>query len=206
MRAILFFAVWLVAALSCGAQTPDQAARWKAAKVDPRRTIALDKLVFRYQHTTAPYQRVQALRANGVPAVVAFALFCRECDNDMSRSPAQGDSLLHRSINVPRGRIPGKTPPFAWIDAAEDAYYVVDHLDRCAWGSLTAALDKMESFNGFGYRSRGIAAPYLWSWTNLYSRGKYVADGKFSATAVDQQPGVVAILKRMQERGIALPF
>ena len=146
------------------------------------------------------------MRANGVPAAVAFCLFYREADNNMADSPAQGDPLTHLSVNEPRGRIPGKKPPFTWIACAEDAYYVVDRLDLCNWRDTKSALDKIESFNGFGYRSHNIAAPYLWAGTSLYARGKYVRDGRFDPLAVDRQLGVAAILKRMQERGIALPF
>ena len=195
-----------VLAASAFAGEVDQAARWQSAKVDSRQTIALDKLIDRWKRTASVYQQVQAMRANGVPATVAFCLFYREADNDMACSPAQGDPLTHLSINEPRGRIPGKKPPFTWLACAEDAYYVVDHLDRCDWHSLQSALDKMESFNGFGYRSHGIAAPYLWAGTSLYTRGKYVSDGRFDRLAVDKELGVCAILKRFQERGIALPF
>ena len=82
----------------------------------------------------------------------------------------------------------------------------MDRLDRCEWHQLAPALDKIESFNGFGYRNHGIAAPYLWSGTTLYARGKYVSDGRFDPLAVDKQMGVAAILKRFEERGISLPF
>ena len=188
------------------ASAPDQATRWQNAAVSPRETIALDALVSRWQRTASTYQAVQAMRTDGIPAVVAFCLFYREADNDLSCSPAQGDPLTHRSRNVPAGRIPGKPAPYKWIDAACDAYYVVDRLDLCNWHDKQAALDKIESFNGYGYRAHNVAAPYLWSGTSLYTRGKYVRDGRFDALAVDRQLGVAAILKRMQERGIALPF
>ena len=102
------------------ADTPDQAARWQVAKVNASQTVALDKLVDRWQHTAATYQAVADLKKGTVPAVVLFGLFYREADNDMADSPAQGDPLTHKSRNVPANRIPGKTPPFRWIDAAED--------------------------------------------------------------------------------------
>ena len=207
---LLLFGVLATAAF--GAPPPvDQPARWKTATVDPRRRIELDKLIARYQADPAPYQTVERMHANGVPAVVAFGLFYREADNNLRCSPAQGDSLARRSVNVPRGRIPGKNPPFLWTDAAYDAYYVVDHLDRTNWRDTASALDKVESFNGFGYRGKGVPAPYLWSGTSLYGvlgapRGKYVRDGVFDRNATDAQAGVCAILLRMKERGITMPF
>lgn len=212
MKAVL----GLIALLCClasvaNASTPDQLARWKAAKLDPRRSIELDKLVDRWRQTSARYDGVQRMVPNGVPAAVAFCLFYRECDNDFRCSPAQGDRLDKCSVNEPRGRIPGKTPPFLWSDAAYDAYYVVDHLDRTRWGDVPLALDKIESFNGFGYRAKGVAAPYLWAGTTLYGingapAGKYVRDGVFDRSARDKQLGVAAIMLRMRERGIILPF
>ena len=199
--------VALVASTALGG-TPDQAARWQAARVNPAQTIALDKLVDRWKRTAAVYRAVQTMKPGGVPAPVAFCLFYREADNNMACSPAQGDPLTHRSRNVPSGRIPGKTPPFQWADAAYDAYYVCDRLDLKDWRTAASSLAAMEGFNGTGYARfhPSVPTPYLWSGTTLYARGKYVSDGRFDPLAVDRQLGVAAILKRMQERGTALPF
>jgi hypothetical protein len=53
------------------------------------------------------------------------------------------------------------------------------------WSATTAGL------------SRKTNSPYLWSWTDLYTAGKYVADHVYSRSAVDKQPGCVAILKSL---------
>ncbi len=42
---------------------------------------------------------------------------------------------------------------------------------------------------------------YQWSYSNHYTKGKYVADGTFSLTAVSKQCGVAALLRRMAEIG-----
>jgi len=39
---------------------------------------------------------------------------------------------------------------------------------------------------------------YLWAGTNLEKPGKFVADGKWSATAVSSQIGIVPILKELR--------
>jgi lysozyme family protein len=63
-------------------------------------------------------------------------------------------------------------------------------------------LEQFERSNGLGYRRRGINSPYLWSCTNHYTKGRFVADGKFSPTAVAQYCGAAAMLKRLVERGL----
>ena len=56
-------------------------------------------------------------------------------------------------------------------------------------------LFKLEANNGFGYRRKGINTPYLWSFTNHYRKGKYIADGKYSTEAVSKQVGAAILLK-----------
>jgi lysozyme family protein len=60
----------------------------------------------------------------------------------------------------------------------------------------------LERFNGFGYRRHdiNIHSPYLWSFSNHYTKGKFVADNTFSATAVSKQCGAAVLLKRMVAR------
>jgi peptidoglycan hydrolase-like protein with peptidoglycan-binding domain len=51
-----------------------------------------------------------------------------------------------------------------------------------------------------------VKSPYLWSFSNIYSSGKYVADGRFSASAVDQQCGAMPVLKRIMELDASARF
>jgi len=186
----------------------DQRQRWDTAKLRPQDSIRLDKAAILFSRLAPRYVRIQKMRRNGVPAPILFCLHYRESDNDFTKHAHEGSPLTHRTRDEPRGRLPRPDPPYTFEQSAEDAYYVCERppLDRINWRNISAALDKMESFNGFGYRGHGIASPYLWSGTSLYARGKYVSDGRFSGTAVDAQLGCAAILKRMQARGIKLPF
>jgi lysozyme family protein len=59
----------------------------------------------------------------------------------------------------------------------------------------------LETYNGFGYRFQGLVSPYLWSFSNLYAKGKYVADNKFDPEAVSQQCGAGLILKSGKDSG-----
>jgi len=183
----------------------DQAARWKAAELCPQDAIRLDKAVALYQRTASRYEAVQKMRADGVPAPVIFCLHYRESGNNFTRHLHEGSPLTHRTRDVPRGRLPGIEPPYTWEQSAEDAIYVCDRLQG-DWRSLAASLQRMEGYNGYGYRRRGVPSPYLWAGTTLYGRGKFVADGRFNRTALDAQLGCAAILKRMAQRGIKLAF
>ena len=66
-------------------------------------------------------------------------------------------------------------------------------------------LYKLEAYNGWGYRDHhpDVNSPYLWSFSNHYKSGKYVADGTFSATAVSAQCGAAVLLKRLTQLGAA---
>jgi lysozyme family protein len=67
--------------------------------------------------------------------------------------------------------------------------------------SLERTLYRLEAYNGLGYRGLGVPTPYLWSFSNHYERGKFVADGKFSATAKSQQCGAAVMLKLLTDAG-----
>lgn len=62
-------------------------------------------------------------------------------------------------------------------------------------------LDRMERYNGTGYRRHhpDVPSPYLWSGAQHYKQGKYVADGKWSDTAVSKQVGGAVLLKLILE-------
>ena len=110
-----------------------------------------------------------------------------------------GDSLKDRTFRVPAGRPEAGDPPFTWEESAKDA------LERRFAGltdwSLARSLYRWEAYNGFGYRSRGVPTPYLWSMSTIYTRGKFIGDGVFSATAVSKQCGAAALLRALVETG-----
>ncbi len=109
-----------------------------------------------------------------------------------------GDSLNDRTFRVPAGRPKQGNPPFAWEASAEDALQGEGLAGLADW-SLARALYRWEAYNGFGYRSRGVPTPYLWSFTSIYQKGKFVGDGVFSQTAVSKQCGAAAFLKALIE-------
>jgi lysozyme family protein len=58
-------------------------------------------------------------------------------------------------------------------------------------------LYRFEANNGFGYRKRSVATPYLWSYSDHYDKGKFVADGKYNPDAVSKQVGAAILLKEL---------
>jgi len=112
-----------------------------------------------------------------------------------------GDSLKKRTFNVPLGRpiadpINGWGVGYTWEESAIDAL-ILHEFDRVKDWSLAAQLWQIEQYNGFGYRQYHpeVLTPYLWSGTNLYTKGKYTSDGQWDGDAVSAQIGVAALLK-----------
>lgn len=108
--------------------------------------------------------------------------------------------LTARTRQVPAGRPLKWLPPSDWESSAKDALRLLGFTGQSDW-SLERTLYRLEAYNGLGYRSLGVPTPYLWSFSNHYDRGKYVADGRFSATARSQQCGAAVMLKLLQDAG-----
>lgn len=142
----------------------------------------------------------------GVPWYMVGVLHNRESNCDFNTHLHNGDPLTGKTIRVPAGRPPGK-PPFTWEDSAIDAMTMEGHKlhDIHEW-TIERILYECEKYNGWGYIRHEINSPYLWAGTDQYSGGKYIADGQFSATAVDKQLGVVPILKSIfAKEGVSVP-
>lgn len=123
----------------------------------------------------------------------------------MLESGGAFDTVLHngellRSVHehgtrlVPKGR--GKGQNWDWEEAAIDALAIKKQPSK--W-NIVDTLHYLERFNGLGYLwdDKKPNSPYLWSFSNHYEKGKYVADGKYSPTAVSKQCGAAVLLKRL---------
>lgn len=112
-----------------------------------------------------------------------------------------GDPLTDFTVHVPAGRPQTGSPPFSWEESAMDALAGEKFTTWTDW-SLPGLLYKLERYNGWGYRKRGYATPYLWSFSNHYTKGKFVKDGVFDPDATSRQVGAAVILKRMLGKGV----
>jgi len=112
-----------------------------------------------------------------------------------------GDSLKARTIRVPKGRPAQWNPPNDWESSAVDALTFKNFAGETDW-SLARVLHRWERYNGFGYYDKDIASPYLWSFSNHYSKGKFVADHVFDPNFVSRQCGAAVMLRALQEIGL----
>ena len=168
------------------------AARWRNAKVLPAR--GFDYVARRLLTAKSRYLTVQA--RTSVPWFVIAVIHEREASQHWDRSIAQGDPWNQVSVHVPKGRGPFQS----WEDAAVDALtncapYAARWHDWSAGGTLTL----LEQYNGLGYYFRGMPSPYIWSGTDQYTSGKFVADGVFRADVTDTQLGCAGLLMALRQ-------
>lgn len=121
------------------------------------------------------------------------------------RQLGQGDHLDKISTHDPRGRGPFLNHS-SDITPGNDAWTrgCLDALVECApyaakwkdW-SIGGVLTLLEEYNGLGYANMGVPSAYVWSGSDQYVSGKYVADHVYRASAVDVQEGCAPLLSRM---------
>jgi lysozyme family protein len=157
----------------------------------------IDRIAANHSRYTAVAEEV------GIPWYVVAVIHNMEASLAFDRHLHNGDPLGARTVHVPPGRPATGTPPYTWEESAVDALRF-DRLDRWRDWSIAGTLFKLEGFNGFGYRNKhpDVLTPYLWSFSTHYTRGKFVADGRFSDTAVSDQCGAAVLLRRLAERSL----
>lgn len=137
----------------------------------------------------------QVADAIGAPRIwpLIGAIHDREASGSFRGVLHNGEHIIgtgRRTRLVPKGR-----GPFAsWEEAAVDALRIKGWHRIEAW-PIARWLFEAERFNGWGYfLYRHVNSPYVWAGTSLQERGKYIADGRWSRTAWDEQLGVAAVL------------
>ncbi|MGZ5189941.1 MAG: hypothetical protein ACXWCZ_02915 [Flavisolibacter sp.] len=144
-----------------------------------------------------PEYETVAARTN-IPWYFIGIVHNMECSCRFNTHLHNGDPLTKRTTHVPKGFPKNGNPPFSWADSAEDALKLKSLHTWNDW-TVPGVLFQLERYNGFGYRPRGINSPYLWSFSNHYSRGKFTSDGIFDSNAISKQIGAAVLLRRMSE-------
>lgn len=164
--------------------------------IRPERRVAVDRVAQRIVENRKRYEAVE--QETGVPWYVVGVIHNLEAGGRWDRHLHNGDPLTARTVQVPRGRPKAGSPPFEWDESAKDAIEF-DGLNKVEKWDLPRICYELEKYNGWGYQRKGVPSPYLWSFTNHYSRGKYVADGRYDPSAVSAQAGAMALIRRIDE-------
>jgi lysozyme family protein len=171
-----------------------------SCEVRPEHAHVAQALVTRIAANQSRYIAVGAPLA--IPWYVVGVIHCMEGGLNFGTHLHNGDPLEARTVHVPVGRPPVGQPPYKWEESAIDALTFDRLIEWHDW-SIPGILYRLEEYNGFGYRTQHpeVLTPYLWSFSNHYQSGKYIADGRFSSSAVSDQCGAGILLRRMAEDG-----
>jgi lysozyme family protein len=169
--------------------------RWDRMKV--KRRAAIDAVA---RKILAGKERYQAVEADtGVPWAIVGVWHNREAGCDFAGVLHNGEKILgtgRKTRLVPSGRGPFDD----WHEAALDAIALKGWNKNTKW-SIEFFLYGSETFNGFGYRMRGVPSAYLWAGSDQYTKGKFVKDGPrgWDPNVVDKQLGVAPLMRRLWE-------
>jgi lysozyme family protein len=168
--------------------------------INPDRQAQVEKHMTAILAQRPRYETVT--QVTGVPWYFIAVVHCMEASLDFRCHLHNGDPLTARTVQVPPGRPKTGDPPFQWEESAGDAL-ALRRLDRGRDWSLPGTLYELEGYNGWGYRTQHpeVKSPYLWSFSNHYTSGKYVKDGTWSNSAISQQCGAAVLMRRMAEKG-----
>jgi lysozyme family protein len=165
-------------ALTFEALHDDYALLWRSMAVRPEKAGLADRLARKILANRDRYRAVE--RKTNVPWFM----------------------LTARTRQVPKGRPALGDPPFSWEQSALDALTMPPHsLHRVAAWTIDRIAYELEKYNGFGYRRfhAGVKSPYLWSYSNHYTAGKYVTDGQWSSAAVSTRCGAMVLIRKIAD-------
>lgn len=141
------------------------------------------------------FMAVQA--ATGMAWWFIGALLYRESDINLNTYLGNGQSLLHKTTEVPANRGPfiGSDGKGDFVAGAIDAIRVQGWLNKYKLSDFTIELGLYlsEEFNGEGYENVNVNDPYVWAGTNWEQGGLFVADHQLDRNAHDTRVGVAAI-------------
>lgn len=176
----------------------DEYSAWfAAASIRPEHQASADWHLAEMRTARPRYQAVgQRL---GVPWYFIAAIHGLEASFNFRAHLHNGDfPLSRRTRQVPANRPSVWLPPSDWGSSAADALRLMGFAGQQDW-SLPRTLYRLEAYNGFGYRRAGRVTPYLWSFSNHFWRGKFIADGRFDPKARSQQCGAAVMLKLLEQ-------
>lgn len=145
-----------------------------------------------------------------IPWFLIGILHALECSFAFDRHLFNGDPLSDYTKRYPPGHPKDKgKPPFSFDDSAVAALQFDGFVGQTDW-SLARTLHRLEAYNGMSYRAKlRMASPYLWSFSNLYLKGKFKEVPKpgggyrsiYDPELRSKQCGAAVMLKALIDRG-----
>lgn len=169
--------------------------------ISEKKFSEIDEVTSKMVNSKATYDTVA--NTTNIPWNFIAIIYCMEGSLSFKKHLHNGDPLTAKTVQVPKGRPVTGKPPYTWEESAIDALTIEGFTTKTDW-SISGMLSSFEKYNGMGYRKRGIHSPYLWSFSNHYTKGKFTNDGVFDSNAVSKQVGAAVLLRRMSEKQIAV--
>jgi lysozyme family protein len=173
-----------------------------SCKVRPERQSTVDWYVSKLTNPKyrAAYEKLEDDIC--VPWYFIGVLHALEASFNFDAHLHNGDPLSRRTTHVPAGRPLVWQPPSDWQSSAKDALALEKFTEHLDW-NLARMLFRIEAYNGFRSRElHNTNSPYLWSFSNHYTAGKFVADNEWSSTTVSQQCGAAVMIKALVDKKI----
>lgn len=166
---------------------------WSTMVIDPKKESTIVWYVKKIKEGAARYQEVE--KETGVPWQVIGCKHLMEGAGDFTRVLHNGERIIgtgKKTRLVPKNRGPFDS----WEEAAIDALRIKKQPKE--W-TIENTLYYCERFNGLAYLRdpNKPNSPYLWSFTQHYTRGKFVRDHVYSPTAISKQCGIAPVLKKL---------
>lgn len=174
---------------------------FNSCTINPGRVSEVNGIVANLLHNKQRYINVAETLNSKMPWWFIAVIHTMECSMNFNKHLHNGDPLTARTIHVPADRPVTGKPPFTWEQSAIDALKM-KNLHLVSDWSISNMLWLLEKYNGMGYRNKGINSPYLWSYTNQYTKGKYGSDNHYDPNLVSKQCGAAAIIKSFQDKAV----
>lgn len=191
-----------MAAPTYDARQPRYRDDWARMAIEPSKAAPLSAIALKLIKSKSRYEIVG--KQLGIPWWFIAILHNRESSGDFAGVLHNGEKIIgtgRKTKLVPAGRGPFSS----WEEAAVDALKM-HNLHKIKDWPVERVCYEAERYNGWGYYNHGVPSAYLWSFSNVYMGGKYVADGVWSSSAKDQQAGVMPLLKAMMQQDKTITF
>jgi lysozyme family protein len=179
---------------------------WNGIVLRPRMVATIEATARRIVDFKPTYDAI--VSGTKIPWYFIAIIHYRESTNNFNRHLHNGDPLTAKTKLVPANRPslpPANGVRYTFEESAADLINLKGYEKIKVW-SMSRLLFEFERNNGFGYRRLKVPihSPYLWNGTMYYKSGKFIADGRYSATAIDKQLGCAVLLKFLTDKTLGV--